>query len=319
MASLTLVSVADALVPQVVADWLVAVCRHTGQAWGPNAAEKLFWFRPPKVHVFEFVVLHVFVWCCFRASWGYRSRAWRYTCRISRGKSTKSLLNKLLGVFFLLCWACQVLLKISRPHPFVQIGWMLMPCHLFTLLWAAVLLRTGPSQYPENVYLATLAADYHWGPTAALASPDWGDHQYKFESYFFMVHHGLLFIMPFYFAVRYDLLPMTRSHLLHATALATLVNIGFYTPYSYISGLNVNYMLYPPPKLMHVFPFKYVAYRFYIIAFLIVLTSAFHAFISNFGKGARWLLSQGKNTHTAFNKKLRMGYLTSCRRGIETH
>ncbi|RNF15293.1 TMEM164 family protein [Trypanosoma conorhini] len=306
MDSLTLVSLADALVPQAIADGLVALCRRTGQAWGPNSAEALFWFQPPKVHILEFVVVHVFVWWCFRASAGYPARAWRRLRRVSRGKCQDSRLNMLLGLVLLLCWSFQVLLKALRPQPLVQLGWLLMPCHLLTLLWVAVLLRTGPSHYPTNVYLATLAADYHWGPVAAMASPDWGDHRYKLEAPVFMVHHGLLLIMPCYFAARYELLPLTTSHLLHVTAVATLVNIGFYTPYAYISGLNLNYMLYPPPKLMRVFPFTSVAYRFYVIAILIALTAMFHVVIAGFGEGVRWLLSLGKRRHQPPKQRLDM-------------
>ncbi|RNF03020.1 TMEM164 family protein [Trypanosoma rangeli] len=307
MASLTLVSLADALVPQVMADALVALSRLTGQAWGPNVVEDLFWFQPPKVHIFEFVLVNLFVWWCFRASWGYRSRAWKYLRGVPPDMCRESRLNALLGFFFLLCWVFQVVLKAVRPRPFIQLGWMFMPCHLITLLWAVVLLRSGPRHYPMNTYLATLAADYHWGPAAAIASPDWGDHQYKLEGHVFMLHHGLLLLMPFYYAARYELLPMTTSHLLHVTAVATLVNIGFYTPYSLITGLNLNYMLYPPPKLMRVFPFTAVAYRLYIIAFLIALTATFHVVIAGFGMGVRRLMSLGKLKHQLLKRRPRMG------------
>ncbi|KEG13919.1 TMEM164 family protein, partial [Trypanosoma grayi] len=287
MVSLSLVSVADALVPQVAADWLLTVCRHTGQRWGPNAATELFWYRPPKVHIFEFVVLHAFVCCCFYASRGYCRQAWRQLQSAPRDRSTKSRVNQLLAVVLLVCWMCQVLFKATRPHPFVQLGWLLMPCHLLTLLWAAVLMRGGRERYELNVYLASLAADYHWGPTAAAASPDFGDHQYPIEGYVFVVHHALLLLLPFYFAARYELLPMTSKRLLHVTSVAVLVNVGPYTLYSYVSGLNLNYMLYPPPKLMHTFPFTSVAYRFYVIVALIVLTVLFHFIISCCGGGPR--------------------------------
>ncbi|KAH9600693.1 Transmembrane protein 164 [Trypanosoma melophagium] len=293
MDSLVLYSLADALVPQVAADWLYTLCQKTGQAWGPNGAEMLFWFRSPKVHIFEFVVLHIFILFCFRASWGYFSKMCKSERRgVSRGRSTKSGINNFIGIFFLFLWVLQVLFKSLRPQPFVQLGWLLMPCHLITLIWAFVFLRQKESQYALNVYLATLAADYHWGPTAASLVPDFGDHQYRIENYFFVLHHGLLLIMPFYFSARYELLPMNLKHLLHVTGVATLVNIGPYTLFSYVSGLNLNYMLYPPPKLWGIFPFTSKAYRFYIIAILIGFTVAFHVFISETGGGIKWILSR---------------------------
>ncbi|ORC88203.1 uncharacterized protein TM35_000182600 [Trypanosoma theileri] len=296
MDSLVLNSLANTFVPQVAADWLSAFCEKTGQAWGPNGSEKLFWYRSPKVHIFEFLVLHLFVFFCFRASRGYFTNITKYEGRgeVSRGRSTKGRLNKLLGIIFLFLWVLQLIFKALRPTPFVQMGWLLMPCHLITLIWAFVLLRQKESEYALNVYLATLAADYHWGPAAASLVPDFGDHQYRIESYFFVFHHGLLLIMPFYFSARYELLPMNLKHLLHVTAVAVVVNICLYTLISYISGLNVNYMLYPPPKLWGVFPFTSKAYRFYIIAILMGCTVVFHVIISKSGDIIKWILSRGR-------------------------
>lgn len=265
---------------RVIVDGFVSLCEATGLRWGPNDRD-LFFYRPAWLHPIEFVVFHIFVAVLFLLSRGYVASV---TQKVATKLRRRSLLDQAVGVVFFLCWLSQVYLKSVRPTPLVQVWWLIMPCHLITLLWVYVLLISTNSGV--NVYLASLATAFHWGPVSAAMFPDWSDHQYRIEGYIFVVHHGLLVLMPLYYAIRYGLLPFTLRFLVHATWLATWINVGPYTLVSYVSGLNVNYHLYPPPKLMKLAIFASPFYRFYVIAALIGLTVAFYCGT----KGAGWVV-----------------------------
>jgi hypothetical protein len=300
-----------------IASVLVALCEATGLRWGPVTDRQLFFYRSPFMHVFEFVVFHLFVYTAYLLCRGYLDQHVPPARMVSipvaaRHKKTdddapgdgadatvvkmapqqklirdpfrrslpRSLLNKLFGYTLLLCFTSQVVLKAIRPQPLVQLCWLTMPCHVITLVWVYILLQPkGNGNYRLCVYLASVITGCHWGPVGAAASPDWSDHQYKIEGKIFVVHHGLLVLMPFYFAARYDLLPFTFKYVCHVTWVATLVNVCGYTLLSYVSGLNVNYHLHPPPKLMKLPMFDTPFYRFYVIGILILLAIFFRMLV----------------------------------------
>lgn len=251
----------------------VGLCESTGLRWGPNPRD-LFFYRSPEMHLVEWVVFHAFVYVLYRMNRGYYSRI---TSSATKESMPRSWFNVTIGALYLLCWIFQVVLKASRPNPLVQLCWLFMPCHLITLVLVYVFLWSSPSRgnFRRCVYLASLATAFHWGPVSAAVFPDWSDHQFPMEGQMFFLHHGLLVLTPFYFAARYGLVPFDLPFLTHATWVATLINVGPYTLISYLSGLNVNYHLYPPPKLMKLAIFATQWYRFYVIAVLIVATVAF--------------------------------------------
>jgi hypothetical protein len=264
------------------AEQLVAFTNATGQAWGVTSYDK-FWYRSPQLHIVEFVVFHLFVLLCFRLSRGYFAEV--VTARRPT-VNPKSLLDELLGVAMVACYVIQVTLKSLRPKPSVQLFWMVMPCHLITLTWAYVLLSKGSKNYHFCVYLATLCGAFHWGPVSAAALPDWEDHRYFIEGPLFYAHHALLVVMPFYYAARYAILPLTPRFLAHVTAVATFINVGPYTVLSYATGLNINYHLHPPPKVTKFMP---ESYRWTVIPGLILLTTMFMVLLWAFAIGARFV------------------------------
>lgn len=301
-----------------IASRLVAVCEATGLRWGPTTDRQLFFYRSPFMHVFEFFVFHLFVYFVYLLCRGYYGqnvpplRMVRVPVAVRHKKKNddapeaddidatavamepqqklirdpfrrslpRSLLNKLFGYTLLLCFISQVVLKAVRPQPLVQLCWLTMPCHVITLAWVYILLQPkGNGNYQLCVYIASIITGCHWGPVSAAASPDWSDHQFKIEGKIFIVHHGLLVLMPLYFAARYDLLPFTWKYVGHVTWVATLANVCGYTLLSYVSGLNVNYHLYPPPKLMKLPVFDTPFYRFYVIGILIALAVFFRMLV----------------------------------------
>lgn len=272
------------LVIQIESALVYASVHYGGLRWGPSTYDE-FWFRRPIVHVVEFFAYVLFCMALHAASRSYYTlatctRAIRRGSRPAKGEVDPirdSAMDQFLGIVYVACWIFQLILKLLRPSPLIQMWWMIMPCHLFTALWAYVFLSSKRSEHARNmaVYLATLMTAFHWGPVSAAIYPDWGDHQYALEGHFFMLHHALLVATPFYYAARYELLPMSVQFFLHATTVATWVNVVPYTLLSYVTGLNVNYMLYPPPNMLKgpvSFIFDTPAYRAWVIGCLILLT-----------------------------------------------
>lgn len=267
-----LLPVVDALVPDAAAKALTRLVALTGQRWGPTPP-RLFWFQPPKVHIFLSAVFSLLCAALCAASWGFGGRATAQIAAESAGWSTRCPLNRVFGYVLLLCLASQVYLKAVRPRPLIQLGWLLMPCHLITAMWCVIfLLREEERHYAWNCLLGSLLVNWAWGPIGATAQPDWGDHQYRIEGVIFVVHHGLLCFMPLYFATRYHTLALSVEFLLFQTWIPTIINFLPYTAFSMLSGLNLNYMLYPP-KLKGVPPvFCGIWYRVAIAGTLAVLS-----------------------------------------------
>lgn len=280
-------------VVDVAADYLVQLCEATGMKWGPNSKPERFWFRPPELHVAEFIAFHLICFLLYFWSRGYYMRVVHHA---RPARNPDSTFDQLLGVLYVLCWLSQVLFKAVRAQPAIQLCWLFMPCHLITLVWAYVLLSKGQRNYRFCVYLATLASVYHWGPVSAAMFPDFNDHTFPiFERAVFILHHGMLVLTPVYWALRYDLLPMTWHFWLHATWVATLINVGPYQVISYISGLNLNYHLYPPPAVQNkIWVFQTVYYRWYVILMLIAFTIAFRLIFGAFNRFATALGRKSK-------------------------
>ena len=223
---------------------------YIGPAFGYVTFED-YWFKRPIVHIIEFVAFMLFVGILHWCTNDYIKR-FVLQKKTPRNRLRDSFLDKFLGVVFVALFISQAFFKLSRPLPAIQVWWLIMPCHLFTIGWSYCLLsRKKGKERNRNlsIYLASVMAACQWGPIAAALFPDWGDHQYPIEGTIFVIHHALLIGMPFYWAARYELLPANEEFFIHVTALATFVNIFFYAIVSYITGLNMNYMLAPPGPL----------------------------------------------------------------------
>ncbi|KAG5509161.1 hypothetical protein JKF63_06170 [Porcisia hertigi] len=235
----------DYLVADVLDDLLQLIAGRTGMRWGVMPAQ-LYWFQTPKVHVVLCAVVMAFCAALHRQSRGFRSGAIARLSMAGWNRSLRCPINKLIAYILMTLLALQVYTKLCRQKPFVQLGWLLMPCHVFTAMWIYIFLCDRPHQYGSGCYLASLLVDWAWGPMTALIQPDWGDNQYFWERYIFFVHHGLLLFLPVYFVTRYNTLRLDWAHLCHLTWVSTAFNFAFLTPCALVLGLNVNYQLAPP-------------------------------------------------------------------------
>ena len=195
----------------------------------------------------------------------------------SKDRLSASLLDTFLGVLLVLCLGGQVIFKSLRPNPMVHLCWLLMPCHLITMIWIWICFnpKKTSTQRGACIFLASLCASCHWGPVGAAAFPDHADHTFPpWEGMAFDLHHALLCLMPFYWAIRYELTPISMQWMLYVFTWATWVNIGPYEVVSLVAGLNLNYMLSPPGPMQKKFPvlFDTVLYRPITIVGLIMLT-----------------------------------------------
>ncbi|EPY33420.1 hypothetical protein STCU_02227 [Strigomonas culicis] len=172
----------------------------------------------------------------YQQSKGFAARAKAALGARGVGWSVRCPINTAISMVLLLCFASQVYAKGSRAQPLIQLGWLLMPCHVITLVWTWVFLHQGPQHYATNCYLATLFLDWWWSPLAALLVPDRSDHVFPFESTIFRVHHGLLIGLPFYYALRYHTLGLSRAHVCHLTLIPVLISFGIFTVYALFTG-----------------------------------------------------------------------------------
>jgi hypothetical protein len=239
-------SFCEEVVPDFVADALNAFAARTGLRWGVMSSSE-YWFQPPKVHVVLFAIAIGFCAVLHRYSRGFRSHALTQLAMKGLGSSVKCPINTLIACILMVCLVAQVYTKGTRPKPLVQLAWLLMPCHVFTAVWIFIFLHNKPRDYPRNCYLASLMVDWLWAPVGAVMQPDMGDHRFPWEGHIFVVHHGLLLLLPFYYAARYDTLGLSWPHVFHFTWVPTFVNFAFFGPYALFIGLNVNYQLAPPP------------------------------------------------------------------------
>ncbi|CAD2221971.1 TMEM164 family protein [Angomonas deanei] len=259
------VQAANVLVPDCVGKAVKAFGDSTGLLWGPSSAQQ-FWFQSPKEHVFQYLLALIVVALFYSVSKNFRVNAKAALSAKGAGWSTKCPINTLIAYILLGCFLLQVYVKGSRSQPFIQLGWLLMPCHLTTLTWVYIFLHDKPQHYGRNCYLASLLIDWFWAPISAVIAPDWSDHKFAFEPTVFYVHHGLLLLLPWYYAIRYHTMPLSRSHLLHSMWVPMLISFGLFTPYALLTGLNVNYMLYPPPLKGLPAVFTSPFYRFPFVA-----------------------------------------------------
>lgn len=288
------ISFCDAVIPDAFADVLQLFAAHTGLKWGVMSTSQ-YWFQPPKVHLGLFVLVMLLCAFLYRHSRGFKSNAIAQLAVKGAGRSVKCPINTLIAYLLLLCLAAQVYTKGSRPKPLVQLAWLLMPCHIFTAVWVYIFLHDKPQSYARNCYLATLMIDWLWAPVGAAVQPDMGDHRHFWESYIFFLHHGLLLLLPFYYAARYDTLGLSWSHVCHLTWVPTFVNFAFFGPYGLFIGLNVNYQLSPPP-LGSKAPaeLRGVLYRLYFVLAFVVLSVGMNLATRFVGKAIRAVFSAGQ-------------------------
>lgn len=286
-----LTALVEAVIPNLAVHTLVAICEATGLRWGVTP-RPLYFYQSPSLHIFIFAMGVTFCYAFYLNSRNFRAGAIRRLRTLGAGRSVKCPINTAIAAILIGCLATQVAAKASRPKPLIQLGWLLMPCHILTAVWVYIFLHNKPSDFGSCCYLGTLTVDVLWGPLAALASPDMGDHQFRIEGTIFVLHHSLLVLLPFYFAIRYNTLGMSWQHLWHLTWVCTTYKLVFSTPYALLTGMNLNYMLYPPTVRFAPAILKSVYYRPAYIAIFMLFSVMCNVIVRFVAKMVRKVMSQ---------------------------
>lgn len=210
------------------------------------------WYISPERHIVEYFVVSALTLLVIGA---IMPRIVRYPS----GKAGENVLRppaliRFISVFF---FGLQCTYKYAGyPGKWLSV---LLPCNILWFLHAAL------SFYPMSSHTAhiiiQLCVGYSGLAMVALAVPDTDDCVLPFEEVFFFTHHYMLLAFPAYYiglSGKVSLLPdkskgetfwgnFMKWHLL-SCALFGLFYFALVTPISVYSGLNLNYMLSPPPN-----------------------------------------------------------------------
>ncbi|CAE7939664.1 tmem164 [Symbiodinium sp. KB8] len=132
---------------------------------------------------------------------------------------------------------------------------MLQPCHisntLMIIFWFFPGAKTGKDgKVVENTFINYLQAfnmDIWFGSLAALLMPDFRNTRLFLEKEMFIIQHGLLVALPFYYmAVRRYTVYSDFIHIFQNYLIFALIHWDVFSTVSIFWNCNVNYMAQPP-------------------------------------------------------------------------
>ena len=207
------------------------------------------WYLSPEQHVAEMTIVTVI--CIALLS----------TLRVPRISTTNTkdnlqyppLLRLLIGG----CFVLQIVYKLAG-YP-GKLYMMLMPCNTIWIMHFVHAFLPGLSTNSRHV-LSQLSITYFGLPVVAIATPDLSDLTLPFEVEYFFINHALLLVFPIYWVSsgRVSMLPSNNKNettlgnfakwYAFACACFALFYFALVTPVAIYSGINLNYMLSPPPN-----------------------------------------------------------------------
>jgi uncharacterized membrane protein YwaF len=232
------------------------------------------WYVPPTQTLIEAILMVTVGICLLKSTrnWMRESESKRESggggggvVRRRGGRTTGDLA---VGLLLVLSLAIQAMYKLiegpdpAGPLPFdVDILFALQPCHVSGTLYALSLLTTNEER---GEWTFNVSLHYLYGTLLAMAVPDTAALHRFGEVEAFWIHHVLVLLAPLYLLAR-------RRYTWHAgagpwktaVALALLFHNLVQLPFALASGVNVNYMLVPPPGQPLVGRF----YRFFMGSF----------------------------------------------------
>lgn len=212
------------------------------------------WYLSPTRHVVEIAIFSVLSGISLAV---IIPRLSRYPNDCSKKLDASNLRPPLLlRILIGICFSLQIVYKVlGYPG---KLYMMLMPCNV---LWCLHFAHAFvPMSANSRHVLAQLCITYVGLPIVAIATPDLSDLTLPYEVEYFFLNHALLLVFPLYWvsSAKVSLLPMAKSgesvlgcfakwYLLACTVFA-LFYFALVTPVAIYSGLNLNYMLSPPPN-----------------------------------------------------------------------
>lgn len=245
------------------------VIREWGATTGISGPD-VIWFRPAELMVVELVLMNLLYFLVLR-----RLRNWKMPSLPIPKRLDPSIFEAICGLILVACAICQVFFKILRPSPLLQVLWLVMPCHLHTYAWIYVLLTTtSPSAFSRRRLVVSVLLGCHWAPASGVF-PDFSDQRIWLEPYVFILQHALLILLPYYWAVRYGVLPLSVPLVARTWSVAFFQHFMLFPVVSCLSGLNMNYFFRGPPHSLDLWPFTTIYFRFKTTLVLMILTFVF--------------------------------------------
>jgi uncharacterized membrane protein YgcG len=196
----------------------------------------------------------------------------------SRGKVRDGALAR--GADFVCAWGLAVsfayiaVCKVITGRPI----FMLMPCHLLTT--ALLAMHFAPRSVRVSDW-ATLMFNHYMSytfmPVLAVALPDLRDYTLPFETVAFFAQHIFMIASPVLFILRRKF-HIIRGHRIEIAAYAfgTAVFFFFLVPVSILNGVNLNYMLSPPPGILAQFGRAYRPVQMVLCIILLIISNVVH-------------------------------------------
>lgn len=207
------------------------------------------WYLHPERHVIEYII---FVTMSSLIIIGLLPRLSQYPI----SKASKLAPPTAIKVTTFIIYVCQLIYKLNG-YP-GKILFMFMPCNVLWSCWASLCFLPLSAQTMHILY--QLIVPYTSLAIVAVATPDTSDLTMFMEvPFFFFMHYALIFY-PIYLMSRGHIsvlnLPGSRDGLVVnfikwwvlACAFFALFYFGVAVPLSLKYGINLNYMLSPPPN-----------------------------------------------------------------------
>ena len=212
---------------------LVTLCRELDDGMRPNLGS---WYLNPERHMTE-ILLVIIIGISILNAVPFQKIA-----------SKKRICNPMWVKFITIFCLSMVLTYKSFGHK-NKIFYMVMPCNMKWMLYAA--LCFGPRRIQPTIL--QLLMSYTGLAFVAVATPDTEDCIMFLEKPFFFVNHYMLLILPLVYmwngSISIKNLSLSTHFLWWVVSCVYfgLFYIPVVTPLGVISGLNLNYMLNPPP------------------------------------------------------------------------
>eukprot|EP01113_Clastostelium_recurvatum_P036298 TRINITY_DN5156_c0_g1_i1.p1 TRINITY_DN5156_c0_g1~~TRINITY_DN5156_c0_g1_i1.p1 ORF type:complete len:297 (+),score=78.69 TRINITY_DN5156_c0_g1_i1:43-933(+) len=233
----------------------------------PTLHDEKHFYVSPKQHVFEIIIANIFFGLCIyfglRKDKSSKAQAGRARVPAKPLHTAERVFRVVLTLNIIM----QLVYKTMRGWHIL--GYMLQPCHVTTCLY---LFCWYTSDHHLGARVFQVSVHYMFFTALALAVPDLAQLKLPFEQTTFWVQHWALLIAPILMLLvsrRYHPLTPSFKNSLLAIGLGGLFHFDVQLPLAFVTGVNINYMLWPPPGVPAFVNTPY--YRYWLTLALVTL------------------------------------------------
>jgi len=213
-----------------------------------NVTKDEYFYISPERHVKEFIGMNLIAFILYNVSFLLRKKMGKFDQLYETLPPLKlNWFEKLLRNSLLLCFIQQVFYKTYRGN--YTVLYMLQPCHINAL---ALFMFTYLKQTKTTLMCLLVTLQFSLLTVLAIISPDLTPLKLPLEQFFFWVEHYLLLIYPLVLLFNPTVIKLGQKDrnwiFLLSFGFALFIYFGIQTVTSLISGININYTLFPPPN-----------------------------------------------------------------------